>query len=58
MEKHFASERSKALLSLLGLEDKMHTPSGQLSGGMKRRLMIARALVHNPKVLVDEPTAV
>tara|TARA_B100000683_G_scaffold182186_1_gene175507 strand:- start:888 stop:1820 length:933 start_codon:yes stop_codon:yes gene_type:complete len=58
MEKSPARERSKTLLSLLGLEDKMHTPSGQLSGGMKRRLMIARALVHGPKVLVlDEPTA-
>ncbi len=58
MDKHVAKERTQDLLSLLGLEDKMHTPSGQLSGGMKRRLMIARALVHGPKVLVlDEPTA-
>ena len=51
MDKHLAQERTQGLLSLLGLEDKMHTPSGQLSGGMKRRLMIARALVHGPKGL-------
>jgi ABC-2 type transport system ATP-binding protein len=53
-----ATERAQRYLKLLGLWDKRNVPSRSLSGGMKRRLMIARALIHQPKLLVlDEPTA-
>ena len=51
-------ERADYYLDRLGLYDKRNTQSRGLSGGMKRRLMIARALVHDPKLLIlDEPTA-
>lgn len=50
--------RSDELLEVMGLSDKRNAYVRQLSGGMKRRLLIAKALVHNPPVLVlDEPTA-
>jgi ABC-2 type transport system ATP-binding protein len=50
--------RSDEILAAVGLADKAHSTARSLSGGMRRRLLVAKALVHAPPVLVlDEPTA-
>ena len=53
-----AERRTMEILSAMGLDDKIDAYARTLSGGMRRRLLVAKAMVHNPPVLVlDEPTA-
>ncbi len=53
-----AERRTMDILKMMGLEDKAGAYTRTLSGGMRRRLMVAKAMVHNPPILVlDEPTA-
>jgi len=53
-----SQRRTMEILKALGLDDKADAYVRQLSGGMKRRLLVAKAMVHNPPILIlDEPTA-
>lgn len=53
-----SERKTEEIITALGLKDKMHATPRSLSGGMRRRLLVAKALVNSPEILVlDEPTA-
>ena len=58
VERHDAIKQAPQMLEKVGLGDRLNSAPNQLSGGQQQRIAIARALVHNPSVLIcDEPTS-